>query len=121
MRSTGARGSQRFAAKGVGSRELIVGTGKDDASDALDRRVEFKTIPCGSLVISSAKVSPSKAAKKSGETRPIADTEKARAPKAAKQAGAGSGKFDDEVDWGPAVSRQVRRYIKTYDLDDLLD
>jgi outer membrane protein OmpA-like peptidoglycan-associated protein len=35
-----------FVAKGAGSSELIVGTGRDDASDALDRRVEFKTIPC---------------------------------------------------------------------------
>ena len=26
---------------------MIVGTGKDDASDALDRRVEFKVAPCG--------------------------------------------------------------------------
>ncbi len=26
--------------------EMIVGTGKDDASDALDRRVEFKVAPC---------------------------------------------------------------------------
>jgi hypothetical protein len=32
--------------QGAGSSELIVGTGKDDVSDALDRRVEFKTIPC---------------------------------------------------------------------------
>jgi outer membrane protein OmpA-like peptidoglycan-associated protein len=31
-------------ASGVGSRENIVGTGRDDASDALDRRVEFKII-----------------------------------------------------------------------------
>ena len=31
---------------GKGSREMIVGTGKDDASDALDRRVEFKTVQC---------------------------------------------------------------------------
>jgi len=37
---------QRLIATGVGSREVIVGTGKDDASDALDRRVEFKTIKC---------------------------------------------------------------------------
>jgi outer membrane protein OmpA-like peptidoglycan-associated protein len=44
--SSGAN-AKRFVAKGAGSRELIVGTGKDDASDALDRRVEFKTIPCG--------------------------------------------------------------------------
>jgi outer membrane protein OmpA-like peptidoglycan-associated protein len=31
---------------GRGSRELIVGTGRDDASDAVDRRVEFKVIQC---------------------------------------------------------------------------
>jgi outer membrane protein OmpA-like peptidoglycan-associated protein len=31
---------------GRGSRELIVGTGKDDTSDAVDRRVEFKVIQC---------------------------------------------------------------------------
>jgi outer membrane protein OmpA-like peptidoglycan-associated protein len=34
---------QRLITRGAGSRELIVGTGRDDASDALDRRVEFKT------------------------------------------------------------------------------
>ncbi len=33
-------------ANGVGSRETMVGNGKDDASDALDRRVEFKIIGC---------------------------------------------------------------------------
>ena len=31
---------------GVGYRENIVGTGADDASDAVDRRVEFKTVEC---------------------------------------------------------------------------
>ena len=36
----------RLIATGKGSREMIVGTGKDDASDALDRRVEFKTAQC---------------------------------------------------------------------------
>ncbi len=36
----------RLVATGKGSREMIVGTGKDDASDALDRRVEFKTVQC---------------------------------------------------------------------------
>jgi len=34
---------RRLITRGAGSRELIVGTGRDDASDALDRRVEFKT------------------------------------------------------------------------------
>jgi outer membrane protein OmpA-like peptidoglycan-associated protein len=38
----------RLVATGKGSREMMVGTGKDDASDALDRRVEFKVAPCGS-------------------------------------------------------------------------
>ena len=37
----------RLIATGKGSREMIVGTGRDDASDALDRRVEFKTAQCG--------------------------------------------------------------------------
>jgi outer membrane protein OmpA-like peptidoglycan-associated protein len=37
----------RIVATGKGSREMIVGTGRDDASDALDRRVEFKTAKCG--------------------------------------------------------------------------
>jgi outer membrane protein OmpA-like peptidoglycan-associated protein len=37
---------RRTIANGVGSRESMVGTGKDDASDALDRRVEFKVISC---------------------------------------------------------------------------
>lgn len=42
-----ARGlHQRLIATGVGSRQPIVGTGKDDGSDAVDRRVEFKTIGC---------------------------------------------------------------------------
>ena len=37
----------RLVSSGKGSREMMVGTGKDDASDALDRRVEFKTVRCG--------------------------------------------------------------------------
>jgi outer membrane protein OmpA-like peptidoglycan-associated protein len=35
----------KTSARGVGSSELMVGTGKDDESDALDRRVEFKLKP----------------------------------------------------------------------------
>ncbi len=38
--------SRRLRASGVGFRENIVGTGVDNASDALDRRVEFKTEEC---------------------------------------------------------------------------
>lgn len=33
-------------ASGKGSREMLVGTGRDDPSDALDRRVEFKVLRC---------------------------------------------------------------------------
>jgi outer membrane protein OmpA-like peptidoglycan-associated protein len=36
--------SSRVIANGVGSKENLVGTGTDDARDALDRRVEFKVI-----------------------------------------------------------------------------
>ena len=36
----------RMIATGRGYRDNLVGTGKDDASDALDRRVEFKVVGC---------------------------------------------------------------------------
>jgi outer membrane protein OmpA-like peptidoglycan-associated protein len=40
--------SKRTVAAGVGSRENLIGTGRDDASDILDRRVELKPISsCG--------------------------------------------------------------------------
>jgi outer membrane protein OmpA-like peptidoglycan-associated protein len=39
--------SQRMIARGAGSSETIVGTGRDDASDALDRRVELLVVACG--------------------------------------------------------------------------
>ena len=38
--------AQRIVAAGVGSREIIVGLGTDDLRDALDRRVEFRTVDC---------------------------------------------------------------------------
>jgi outer membrane protein OmpA-like peptidoglycan-associated protein len=37
---------KRMIANGIGSRQSMVGNGRDDASDALDRRVEFKVIGC---------------------------------------------------------------------------
>jgi hypothetical protein len=37
---------KRMIAHGVGSRDNLIGNGRDDASDALDRRVEFKVIGC---------------------------------------------------------------------------
>jgi outer membrane protein OmpA-like peptidoglycan-associated protein len=36
----------RLVSAGKGSREMIVGTGRDDPSDSLDRRVELKVIQC---------------------------------------------------------------------------
>jgi len=38
--------AKRTIANGAGSRQTLVGNGRDDASDALDRRVEFKVIGC---------------------------------------------------------------------------
>jgi outer membrane protein OmpA-like peptidoglycan-associated protein len=38
--------AKRLIAVGMGSRESLVGLGKDDASDQLDRRVEFKLLNC---------------------------------------------------------------------------
>jgi outer membrane protein OmpA-like peptidoglycan-associated protein len=36
----------RLSSDGVGSRETLVGLGTDDLRDALDRRVEFRTVDC---------------------------------------------------------------------------
>lgn len=38
--------AQRVIASGAGSREAMIGNGRDDATDALDRRVEFKVVGC---------------------------------------------------------------------------
>ena len=38
--------AKRTIANGVGSRQTMVGNGRDDTSDAMDRRVEFKVIGC---------------------------------------------------------------------------
>jgi outer membrane protein OmpA-like peptidoglycan-associated protein len=39
--------AKRITTQGVGSRENLVGTGKDDMSDTLDRRVVFQVTACG--------------------------------------------------------------------------
>jgi outer membrane protein OmpA-like peptidoglycan-associated protein len=44
----------RVIAYGAGSRENLVGTGKDDVSDALDRRVAFQVISCAQLATQTA-------------------------------------------------------------------
>jgi len=36
----------RLKSHGMGFRENLIGTGSDDASDSLDRRVEFRIIDC---------------------------------------------------------------------------
>ena len=38
--------ASQLRATGVGYRENVIGTGADDASDAVDRRVEFKVVAC---------------------------------------------------------------------------
>ncbi len=45
--------SERTRARGVGAREPLIGTGADDASDALDRRVEFRPLLCANLHIAA--------------------------------------------------------------------
>ena len=37
----------RTKAIGLGFEENLIGTGTDDAIDVLDRRVEFRIVPCG--------------------------------------------------------------------------
>ena len=44
---------ERLEAEGVGAREPVVGTGADDASDVLDRRVEFEPRSCPARVASA--------------------------------------------------------------------
>ena len=39
--------SKRMASKGYGSKQTLVGNGRDDLSDALDRRVELLVKDCG--------------------------------------------------------------------------
>ena len=39
----------RLLARGAGSSDMKVGNGRDDASDALDRRVEFVVLDCGAI------------------------------------------------------------------------
>ncbi len=46
MMLTEPRLQSKIKAIGKGFRENIVGTGADDPSDAVDRRVEFKVVPC---------------------------------------------------------------------------
>jgi outer membrane protein OmpA-like peptidoglycan-associated protein len=38
--------ADKLKATGVGSREVLIGTGRDDASDAIDRRVDFSISDC---------------------------------------------------------------------------
>ncbi len=37
---------RQITASGAGSRDAIVGTGRDDATDLVDRRVDFTIVPC---------------------------------------------------------------------------
>jgi outer membrane protein OmpA-like peptidoglycan-associated protein len=38
--------ADKLKATGVGSREVLIGTGRDDSSDAIDRRVDFSISDC---------------------------------------------------------------------------
>src|SRR5262249_43102498 len=41
--------SRQITASGAGSRDAIVGTGRDDATDLVDRRVDFAIVPCAPI------------------------------------------------------------------------
>ena len=38
--------AKKSSAQGYGSRQTLIGTGKGDASDALDERIEFRKTGC---------------------------------------------------------------------------
>ncbi len=38
--------AKHLSARGYGSKDALVATGREDPSDALDRRIEFKPVPC---------------------------------------------------------------------------
>jgi len=101
------KANRRFAAKGVGSRELLVGTGKDDASDFLDRRVEFKAVTCAAPVAEPAKIAKADRSPKGGNgatARPRRN----------------SVSSDDEG-LPRSVRSQIQRYLGSGSLRDLLD
>ena len=126
LNDTAGKTAKRFAPVGVGPRQLIVGTGRDDASDALDRRVEFKTIPCAGLTASSdkvvpAKASPDKPVSKAASKRPDGGepekaSEPAPKPKAAKRT-ANPKRYVDEDGNSQQVPGEVRRQLRKYGID----
>lgn len=46
LQGSSPRLADKLKATGVGSREMLIGTGRDDASDAIDRRVDFNVSDC---------------------------------------------------------------------------
>jgi outer membrane protein OmpA-like peptidoglycan-associated protein len=38
--------AKHLSARGYGSKDALVATGREDPSDALDRRIEFKPVTC---------------------------------------------------------------------------
>jgi hypothetical protein len=103
------KANRRFAAKGVGSRELIVGTGKDDATDFLDRRVEFRAVACAGPVAEPVRIAKADHSPKGGNT-------------ASPRSKRNSRSSDDEVPRLPrSVRSQVQRYLDPSVLKDLLD
>jgi len=120
--------AKRFTPVGVGPRQLIVGTGRDDSSDALDRRVEFRTIPCAGITASSdkvvpAKASPDKPVSKAASKRPDGGepekaSEPAPKPKAAKRTASPKRYVDEDGNVrSQQVPGEVRRQLRKYGID----
>jgi hypothetical protein len=46
LHSSAPRLADKVKATGVGVKDNLIGTGRDDASDAIDRRVDFNVSDC---------------------------------------------------------------------------
>jgi outer membrane protein OmpA-like peptidoglycan-associated protein len=56
----------RMIATAMGSRQNIVGTGRDDVTDAIDRRVEFRALTCGDEARAAPALGPALASQLAG-------------------------------------------------------
>ena len=122
LNETAGKSVKRFVPIGVGPRQLIVGTGRDDSSDALDRRVEFKTIPCAGLTVTSGKASPDKPVSKAASKRPDGGepekaSEPAPKPKAAAKRSPKRYVDEDGNVRSQQVPGEVRRQLRSYGID----
>jgi pyruvate/2-oxoglutarate dehydrogenase complex dihydrolipoamide acyltransferase (E2) component len=134
LADTAGKQPVRFVAAGFGPRQMIVGTGKDDASDALDRRVEFKTVPCTGLTADAGRAAPNppvakaaaqpSSAKAEPKEKPAAAVEPKQKPaaapaqKPAKKVARPRVYVDEDGNVRiPRMPSEVRRRLKAYGIE----